>query len=520
MLRRASLLVATLPLVLLSIAATALIAWPMLLLVILTDLLWWPIVQLQRRGYELSPRQVGGASIVTVSWNGKHYLETLLRSLQHVVTEHGGDHEVIVVDNGSEDGTVAWLEREHPWVKIVALPENRYFVRGNRAGVEAATRDVLVFLNNDMEVRPGFLTPLLEGLRDPRVFGVTAEVFFRDEHRRREETGRTRGEVRNGWLKLAHVEPSRDERELDYVPSFWAGGGSAAFDRRMYLELGGFDSLYDPFYMEDTGLSYQAWRRGWRILFTARASVLHEHRGTSRKAFGDDYIDNIIRRNQHLFLWRNVTDPRLMAAVLGLAPLTAILRAKRPGRQLLSGIWFESKAFLRAVPRFPLALLGRCASRRHYRFSDRDVVAAGNSIASHRARCGSDLGQLPTPAPDGRRILVLSGRLPKLGYDGSWVLFRRLEAMARRHRVTLFAFIDGEQELAAIAPLRALGIEVVTAVRERNRQPGNLHHVVPHRLWRDYSAPSMYAAVRRMLEGTDHDLVQVEYVEMAHLVSG
>jgi len=248
--------------------------------------------------------------------------------------------------------------------------------------------------------------------------------------------------------------------------------------------------------------------------------VLHEHRGTSRKAFGDDYIDNIIRRNQHLFLWRNVTDPRLMAAVLGLAPLTAILRAKRPGRQLLSGIWFESKAFLRAVPRFPLALLGRCASRRHYRFSDRDVVAAGNSIASHRARCGSDLGQLPTPAPDGRRILVLSGRLPKLGYDGSWVLFRRLEAMARRHRVTLFAFIDGEQELAAIAPLRALGIEVVTAVRERNRQPGNLHHVVPHRLWRDYSAPSMHAAVRRMLEGTDHDLVQVEYVEMAHLVSG
>ena len=228
MLRRAWLLVATLLLVLLSIIATALIAWPVLLLVLLVDLVWWPVAQLRRRQASPPPRDVSGASIVTVSWNGKHFLETLLPSLRRVIDEDGGDHEVIVVDNGSEDGTVEWLAEVHPWVRVVALPENRFFVRGNKAGVEAATRDVLVFLNNDMEVRPGFLTPLLEGLRDPHVFGVTAEVFFRDEHKRREETGRTRGEIRHGWLKLAHVEPSHDERELSYVPAFWAGGGSAA----------------------------------------------------------------------------------------------------------------------------------------------------------------------------------------------------------------------------------------------------------------------------------------------------
>ena len=519
MLRRAWLLVATLLLVLLSIIATALIAWPVLLLVLLADLLWWPVAQLRRRQASPPPRDVSGASIVTVSWNGKHFLETLLPSLRRVIDEDGGDHEVIVVDNGSEDGTVEWLAEVHPWVRVVALPENRFFVRGNKAGVEAATRDVLVFLNNDMEVRPGFLTPLLEGLRDPSVFGVTAEVFFRDEHKRREETGRTRGEIRHGWLKLAHVEPSHDERELSYVPAFWAGGGSAAFDRRMYLALDGFDTLYDPFYMEDTGLSYQAWRRGWRILFTARASVLHEHRGTSRKVFGDDYIDNVIRRNQHLFIWRNITDPRMISAVLGMAPLTGILRARRPGRTLASGIAFELKAFLRAVCRLPQALTKRCASREHYRMTDRDVMNSANSIAEYRARFGADLGALPVPAAGGRRILVLSARLPRLGHDGSWVLFRRLEFMARRHRVTLFAFIDDVSEISAITPLRKFGIEVVTKLRRRNPQPGNLHHAVPHRLWRDYSASEMRAAVRRMLEGTDHDLVQVEYVEMAHLVA-
>ncbi|MBK8095786.1 MAG: glycosyltransferase [Planctomycetes bacterium] len=498
----------------------AVLAWPVLLLLLLADLLVWPFACLLRQPWLPGPRDPSRASIVTVSWNGKHFLQNLLPSLQAAIEEHGGDHEVIVVDNGSVDGTAEWLAQEYPWVKVVRLPENRYFVRGNLAGVQAATRDVLVFLNNDMIVQPGFLRPLLDGLRDPRVFGVTAEVFFRDPAKRREETGRTRGEIRNGWLKLAHVLPTRDERELDLVPVFWAGGGSAAFDRRMYLAIGGFDTLYDPFYMEDTGLSWQAHRRGWQCLFTARASVLHEHRGTSRKAFGDDYVDGMIRRNQHLFLWRNITDPRLTAAILGLLPLTMLLRSKRPGGRL-RGIWFEFSAFLRALPRLPEALWKRQATRRFYVRTDRQAIAQANSIVAHRLANPTALGILPVPDPvRGRRVLVLSARLPRLGVDGSWILFERLRRQARTHRLTLFAFLDRPEDAAAAEPLRAAGIEVITAVRERNRLAGNLHHRVPWRLWRDYSAPAMRAAVQRVLEGTDHELVQVEYVEMLHLLAG
>lgn len=489
-----------------------------LLVIVLVDLLAWPFVAARRRVWQPRPRDTSAASIVTVTWNGRHHLEGLLPSLKREVEAHGGDHQVLVVDNGSTDGTVEWLRAEHPWVEVVALPENRYFVRGNRAGVEHATKDVLVFLNNDMIVQPGFLAPLLDGLRDPRVFAVAAEVFFKDPRKRREETGRTRGELRSGWLKLAHVLPSRDEQELDRVPTLWAGGGSAAFDRAAYEAIGGFDTLYDPFYMEDMGLSYEAWKRGLDVLFTTRSSVLHEHRGTSRKAFGDDYVDAMIRRNQHLFLWRNLTDHALLGYVQWLTPLSMLVRGKRPGRGRAYGLWFELRALLRALPRLPEALAGRCRNRRCHVRRDGDVFARANSIAAFRRAGGADLGRLSTPSPNGRRILVLSARLPRLGYDGSWTVFRRLAAQAKVHRVTLFGFVEPGDDGAAADALRAEGIEVITAVRVRNPMPGNLHHTVPARLWRDYSAPIMREAVVRAIESTDHDLVQIEYPEMLHLL--
>lgn len=510
-----------LPIVALLVATTAAVVGLVLVAAVaFVDLVWWPVVLLRRRPWQLRARDVRSASIVTVTWNGKHHLEGLLPSLRAAIAEHGGDHEVIVVDNGSSDGTVEWLRAEHPWVKVVALPENRYFVRGNKAGVQHATRDVLVFLNNDMVVQPGFLAPLLDGLRDPRVFAVAAEIFFKDPNKRREESGRTRGELRSGWLQLAHVMPSRDERELDYVPTFWAGGGSAAFDRAMYLAIGGFDELYDPFYMEDVGLSYEAWKRGFRVLFTARSSVLHEHRGTSRKAFGDEFVDAMIRRNQHLFLWRNLTAFGAFAGLALAQPVAMLLRSKRPGRSRAHGLWFELRAMLRAVPRLPEALVKRCAGRLHHVRGDREVFAVADSIAAYRRRDGTVLGRLSVPRSGGRRILVLAARLPRLDVDGSWILFARLVEQARTHRVTLFAFVEAGEDGAAADALRAHGIEVATMVRVRNPMPGNLHHSVPWRLWRDYGAPAMRAAVQRMLESTDADLVQVEYVEMLHLLAG
>lgn len=459
------------------------------------------------------------ASIITVSWNGKHFLERLLPSLEEAVRADGGDHEIIVVDNGSDDDTVAYVSEFHPDVKLVSLPQNRYFVRGNLAGVQAATKDVLVFVNNDMVVRPEFLTGLLDGFDSPDVFGVSSEIFFANPEKRREETGKTRGRLEQGFLQLAHEEPCPDDVRLGYTPTFWAGGGSSAFDRAKFLAVGGFDTLYDPFYLEDAGLSYQAWKRGWRVLFTPKSSVVHEHRGTSSKLFGHEFVDNTIRRNQHLFLWRNLTDPGKVLRYYGLFPMALLWRAGCSEYGYRRGILFELRALVRALPRYPWALAKRVVSRRHQRRSDSRVFEVANSLHRHRV----DSGWRPDPAKareGGLRLLVLSARLPRLDTDGSWVLFNLLRELSRRHHVTLFSFLDAAEDEVRAEPLREFCDRVVTHVRTSNPERLDLHHREPDRLGRDYSAGHMFRAVRRLLDSTDFDLVQVEYAEMAYLAHG
>ena len=217
--------------------------------------------------------------------------------------------------------------------------------------------DIVVLLNNDMIVDRAFLRPLLEGFSNPSVFAVTSQIFFADPGARRAETGKTRARFDRGFFYLWHDEIQPEDEIRDTMPVFWAGGGACALDRRKYLEIGGLDPLYDPFYVEDTDLSYQAWKRGWQCLLAPASHVIHKHRGTSRPKFGNDFVDNTIRKNQFLFVWKNVTD--FSMTLTHLLNLPGI-----HGRAMLHGSnpLFEVTAYLRAFRQLPEAVAKRLAN--------------------------------------------------------------------------------------------------------------------------------------------------------------
>ena len=309
------------------------------------------------------------ATIVIVNFDGKHLLAECLPAVIEAVKCAGGKHEILVVDNGSADGSAQFVQENFPEVRILSLDQNYGFTGGNNRAANSIDTDIIVFLNNDMVVDRGFLQPLLCPFSDPSVFAVTSQIFFADTTRRREETGKTRARFDNGFFYFWHDEMRPEDENVQTIPVLWAGGGSCALDRKKFLTLGGFDSLYHPFYFEDTDVSYQAWKRGWKCLLAPASRVVHKHRATTKAKFPDRFVETTVRRNQYLFTWKNLTDAAMTLQHVANLPRThtrGMIHHDPP---------FEMQAFVRAFGRLPKALAERFSNVSHYTIPDREVLA-------------------------------------------------------------------------------------------------------------------------------------------------
>ena len=295
------------------------------------------------------------ASVVIPNWNGRDLLEKYLPSVIEALAGNPAN-EIVVVDNGSQDGSAQFVSEHFPSVRLLALDRNLGFGGGSNAGFRAAKNDIVVLLNSDMRVEPDFLAPLLDAFTDEKVFAVSCQIFFSDPKKVREETGLTQGWWENGGLRVRH----REDADIQVpFPCFYGGGGSCAFDRHKFLELGGFDELLRPFYLEDTDLGFQAWKRGWKVLYQPRSVVYHEHRGTIGKHFSPSEIDRVLKKNFILFCWKDIHEwPRLTSHFFFTfaGALLSVLFGDSPERANFAGLW---RAFLQ----LPSALRSRAQAR-------------------------------------------------------------------------------------------------------------------------------------------------------------
>src|SRR6185436_8477952 len=136
-----------------------------------------------------------------------------------------------------------------------------------------------------------------------------------------------------------------------------------------FLELGGFDSILEPFYLEDTDLGYMAWKRGWKVYYQPRSIVYHEHRGTIGKKFTYEFIQDVLKKNFILFCWKNVHEwPRLCSHFFftWAGALLTVLFGEVVGRPNLGSIW-------RAFRQLPGALRSRWRARSLACISDTEV---------------------------------------------------------------------------------------------------------------------------------------------------
>ena len=461
--------------------------------------LCWLLFGRRRKPVNSAPNR-DAASVVIPNWNGRDLLEKYLPSVE-VALAGNAANEIIVVDNGSTDGSAAFVRERFPNVRVLALERNLGFGGGSNAGFRAAKNRIVVLLNSDMRVAPDFLAPLLAGFTDDLVFAVSCQIFLSDPAKRREETGLTEVWWQDGALRVGHHE---DNAIRGLYPCAYGGGGSCAFDRDKFLELGGFDELLAPFYMEDTDLGFLAWKRGWKVFYQPASVVWHEHRGTIGKRFSDAYIQGVLKKNFVLFCWKNIHEWRRVTShfVFGYAgALLNVALGDEPGRATLGGFW---RAFLQ--------LPGALGSR----WRARSLAAISDTEALLRPRGGyfRDRFLAPATVPERPRVLFVSPYpiLPPV-HGGGLFMYETLRELVKHCEVHAVVMLDWPHELAPNEELRKLCASAEFHVRGGGQDP-HLGSIVPHAV-HEFRIPEVRWLIDRQMYERGIDVVQLEYTPLA-----
>jgi GT2 family glycosyltransferase/glycosyltransferase involved in cell wall biosynthesis len=434
-----------------------------------------------------APPAIEGVSVVVPSRDGRDLLARLLPGLLREMEALAG--EVIAVDNGSTDGTAAFLAEHYPGVVVASSAGPLSFARAVNRGLARARFSRVCLLNNDMDVEPGFFAALLDAFAQvPDLFAATAQILF-PEGARREETGKA----------VLPGDPSNDfpvycETPLEGEDGTWVlygSGGCTLYDAVKLRALGGLSEIYEPAYVEDLDVGWRAWQRGWPSIYAAGARVLHRHRATTSRFFSPAELDRVLEVNYLKFLAHSVASPELFRRLWrqAIARLNALAARMEPVDSARAALG-EAAA---------IALSARPAS------SETDEALT-------LALTGGAVAVFPGGRPTGRPVvLVAAPYLPfPLSHGGAVRMYNLMRRAAADFDLVLISFV----ERAAAPPRELLDIcrEIVTVGRRGT-------HILPDRglpdVVEEFASSPFRAALRQTVRKWRPGIVQLEFTQLA-----
>jgi GT2 family glycosyltransferase len=281
-------------------------------------------------------------SVVIPNFNGRRWLPGLLATL---AAQTRAADEVIVVDNGSQDGSVQWLAAEHPGVRVLSLPDNTGFAHAANRGLAAAGGALVALVNPDVELAPDWLMRLAARFETPEAAGVGAaacKMLSLADPRAVYDAGDV---LRRDGACIQRGRGERDDGRFDEPGEiFGACAGAAMYRRAAVCAVGGFDERYVT-YLEDVDLALALGVAGWRCAYEP-AVAWHAGEGSSPEPGA---AQRWVTRNTALLIatwfplrWLPQVAYR-QAALLGLAArqrrLSEHLRALAGGLSLAAAGW-------------------------------------------------------------------------------------------------------------------------------------------------------------------------------------
>ena len=213
--------------------------------------------------------------------------------------------EVIIMNDYPLENITKQVKKIYPESIVVNNKKNLGFAGNVNRGVLKASKNYIFLINSDVVLKDNSFLNVIEYFKkDRNIFAVGLAQIEKDG----KTVGANRAFFKNGLVN--HSSLSSDIYQIS--SNFWAEGGSSIFRKKLFIDLGLLDELYNPFYWEDIDLSYRAWKAGYKILYDPNVKVEHHHESTIGKYFDKSKILKTAFRNQLIFHWKNLTDQDLI----------------------------------------------------------------------------------------------------------------------------------------------------------------------------------------------------------------
>ena len=247
-------------------------------------------------------------SVLVVTYRRQDLLAACLDSVTAALDRLGEPSELVVVDNGSRDGTAALVGERYPSARLVVVEENDGFTPAFTRGLSASSGTWIANLNDDTTVEPDCFAALLATARGaPDVGAVGAQMRFAGNRNLINSAGIEVDRLGVASDRLLAKPAEASESEPTEV--FGVCGGAALYRRAMLEELGGYDQSFFA-YLEDVDLAWRARMRGWRSLYCPAALVYHHHSATLKH--GSPFKYRLVGRNRVRMLAKNATTAQLL----------------------------------------------------------------------------------------------------------------------------------------------------------------------------------------------------------------
>jgi GT2 family glycosyltransferase len=274
-------------------------------------------------------------SIIIPNFNGEHFLKECLNSIKKQNFSH---YEVIIVDNGSNDGSVEYIKDNYDEFTLIQNQKNLGFATAVNQGIKSSNAEYVFLLNNDTELEVECVSKLLNCIgKDENIFGVSSKMIQNQDRNLIDDAG-------DEYTLLGYTKKVGNKRSTELYQSkreiFSACAGAALYRRNIFDIIGYFDENFFA-YMEDVDISYRARIYGFKCVYCPEAVVYHDVSATSGSKYNAFKI-RLAARNNVYVPYKNMPWPQLilnlMFLILGFLIKYLVFLKKGHGNDYMAGL--------------------------------------------------------------------------------------------------------------------------------------------------------------------------------------